>query len=53
MAKRIRYTPEQIIMDMPINVLCPVVEFPGMKELIDIDSIEDVVLATAFGRYMK
>ncbi len=40
-------------MDMPEDVLRPVVEFPGMKELIDIDSIEDIALAAVFERYIK
>jgi ribose 5-phosphate isomerase RpiB len=43
----------QIIMDMPEDVLRPVVEFPGMKELIDIDSIEDIALVAVFERYIK
>ncbi|MFW5986134.1 MAG: RpiB/LacA/LacB family sugar-phosphate isomerase [Halanaerobiales bacterium] len=37
-----------IIENLPEEVIKPVVEYPGMKELIDVDSIEDIELKQAF-----
>ena len=42
----------QIISKLPEKVIRPVLDFPGMKELIDVDSIVDPELKTAFERIM-
>lgn len=38
----------EIIARLPDDVVTPVLEYPGMMELIDVDSIEDVELKSAF-----
>ncbi|MCK4724879.1 MAG: RpiB/LacA/LacB family sugar-phosphate isomerase [Anaerolineales bacterium] len=43
----------QIITDLPTGVIQPVIAYPGMKELIDVDSIDDPALKTAFRSVMQ
>ncbi len=42
----------EIIEKLPDEVIGPVIEYPGMKELIDLDSIEDTELKGAFQKRM-
>jgi ribose 5-phosphate isomerase RpiB len=43
----------EIIRTLPDFAILPALEYPGMKELIDVDSIPDPVLKDAFLRRMK
>jgi ribose 5-phosphate isomerase RpiB len=43
----------EIIAALPDEVIKPAIEFPGIKELIDVDSIEDANLRAAFQKRMK
>jgi hypothetical protein len=43
----------EIIAALPDEVLKPAVEYPGIKELIDLDLIEDAELEAAFTARMK
>jgi ribose 5-phosphate isomerase RpiB len=43
----------KIISALPEKVIRPVIDYPGMKELIDLDTIEDIELKTAFQRIMQ
>jgi len=43
----------EIISSLPDHALLPVLEYPGMKELIDVNSITDQGLKDAFLRRMK
>lgn len=38
----------EIIATLPAEVVKPAIEYPGIKELIDVDSIEDELLKSAF-----
>jgi hypothetical protein len=42
----------EIIESLPDDVVMPVTEYPGMQELIDVDSIEDPGLKQAFEKRM-
>jgi ribose 5-phosphate isomerase RpiB len=43
----------EIIATLPDEVIKPAIEFPGIEELIDVDSIEDANLRAAFQKRMK
>jgi ribose 5-phosphate isomerase RpiB len=43
----------EIIATLPDEVIKPAIEFPGIKELIDVDLIEDANLKAAFQERMK
>jgi ribose 5-phosphate isomerase RpiB len=43
----------EIIATLPDEIIKPAIEYPGIKELIDVDSIEDVSLKAAFQERMK
>jgi len=43
----------EIIATLPDEVIKPAIEFPGIKELIDVDLIEDANLRAAFQKRMK
>jgi hypothetical protein len=43
----------EIISRLPDDLLLPVLDYPGMKELVDVDSIPDPVLQQAFRQRMK
>lgn len=43
----------EIIVTLPDEVIKPAIEFPGIEELIDVDSIEDANLRAAFQKRMK
>ena len=43
----------EIIAALPDEVIKPAIEYPGIKELIDLDSIEDAELEAAFTARMK
>jgi hypothetical protein len=42
----------EIIATFPDDIVNPTLEYPGVKELIDADSIEDAALKTAFLKRM-
>jgi ribose 5-phosphate isomerase RpiB len=43
----------EIITDLPEKVIRPVIEYPGIKDLIDVESIADPDLKTAFHSVMS
>ena len=43
----------EIIETLPDDVVVPALEYPGMKELIEVDAIEDLALKEAFQRRMR
>ena len=43
----------EIIAALPEEVLKPAIEYPGVRELIDLDSVEDAELKAAFEARMK
>ncbi|HMF29935.1 MAG TPA: RpiB/LacA/LacB family sugar-phosphate isomerase [Candidatus Lokiarchaeia archaeon] len=46
----VHYPFAQIIESLPDEVVLPAIKFPGMAELIDVDSIEDPALRDAFAK---
>ncbi|HVO70387.1 MAG TPA: hypothetical protein VMT24_10095, partial [Aggregatilineaceae bacterium] len=43
----------EIIACLPQAIVRPVLEFPGVKELLDVDTIEDEALMAALSAHMK
>jgi len=43
----------EIIEKLPDEVIRPVLEYPGLKELLDVDSIEDIEIKAAFQKRMR
>jgi len=52
-SKRTHKSFAEIIADLPESVIKPVIEYPGVEEIIDIDSIEDKGMKEALKKYYR